>query len=173
MALRNQKVLVTGGNGQVTELRDSVSMPTLSEFTLCLEAERITDKQVRPPPRRRPWPPRTSRRHSPLLLHQKEWLFTYSDASGSVALAVGADHSGVMMVVDSVSCSLSSLISAADFSFSMKMFCFVWSSDSGQVVLYSHGKISTKACSTSAGHTLPPAGRFRLGGQWGQRFFLL
>lgn len=49
MALRNQKVLITDGNGHVTELWDTVSVPTLSEFTLCFEVERVSDKQVRPP----------------------------------------------------------------------------------------------------------------------------
>lgn len=46
VALRNQKVRITGGNGQVTEVSDSVSMPTLSQLTLCFEVERTNQKQV-------------------------------------------------------------------------------------------------------------------------------
>lgn len=46
VALRNQKVRITGGNGQVTEVSDSVSIPTLGQLTLCFEVERTDQKQV-------------------------------------------------------------------------------------------------------------------------------
>lgn len=44
VALRNQKVSVSDGNGRVTQV--SVTMPTLSELTICFEVQRNVKKQV-------------------------------------------------------------------------------------------------------------------------------
>lgn len=141
-------------------------MPTLSQFTLCFEVERITQKQVR-----------AVRKHPHLLvlvlllttipwvLHQKEWIFTYYDGGNNVALSFGADKSGMQMIIDGVSCSIDSIISAVDITSSMKLLCFLWTSANGQVAVYSDGSYQAKTCSTSTGHTVPPGGRFRLGGQ--------
>lgn len=70
----------------------------------------------------------------------------------------------MQMVVDGVSCSLRSVLSPTDVSSSMKMLCFLWTSASGQLFVYSDRKFSAKACSTSAGHVVTPGGHFRLGG---------
>ncbi|CAF94956.1 unnamed protein product, partial [Tetraodon nigroviridis] len=171
VALRNQKVLVTSGNSHVTELSDSVSMPTLSQFTLCLEVERLSDKQVRnhltvpalwlrltPPP------------HGPPL-HSTKGVFTYSDANDDVALSIGTDGNGMQLVVDGVSCLLDPALAAADIALSMKMLCFTWASASGQVGVYSDSGYNAKACPVSAGHTVASGGHFRLGGQSGQHNF--
>lgn len=82
-----------------------------------------------------------------------------------MALSFGGDKSGMQMIIDGVSCSMDSIISAADITSSMKLLCFLWTSANGQVVVYSDGSYQAKTCSTSAGHTVPPGGRFRLGGQ--------
>ncbi|XP_056872981.1 adhesion G-protein coupled receptor G6 isoform X11 [Takifugu flavidus] len=140
VALRNQKVLISGGSSHITEVSDSVSLPTLSQFTLCFEVERITQKQ-------------------------KEWIFTYYDSGNNEALSFGADKSGMQMIIDGVSCSIDSIISTADITSSMKLLCFLWTSADGQVAVYSDGSYEAKTCSTSTGHTVPPGGRFRLGGQ--------
>lgn len=79
-------------------------------------------------------------------------------------MSVGADQDGMQMVVDGVSCSLSSVLSPADVSSSMKMLCFLWTSASGQVLVYSDRGLRAEACSRSAGRTVTPGGRFRLGG---------
>lgn len=47
MALRNQKVAISGGGGHVTRVSETVEFPELSEFTLCFEVERNGHKQVR------------------------------------------------------------------------------------------------------------------------------
>ncbi|TWW68495.1 G-protein coupled receptor G6 [Takifugu flavidus] len=166
VALRNQKVLISGGSSHITEVSDSVSLPTLSQFTLCFEVERITQKQVR-----------ALRNHPHLLVlvlllttvpwvrHQKEWIFTYYDSGNNEALSFGADKSGMQMIIDGVSCSIDSIISTADITSSMKLLCFLWTSADGQVAVYSDGSYEAKTCSTSTGHTVPPGGRFRLGGQ--------
>lgn len=46
VALRNQKVSISNGNGQVTKVTDAVSMPMLAEFTVCFEVERSSQAQV-------------------------------------------------------------------------------------------------------------------------------
>lgn len=167
MALRNQKVRISGGNNLVSELSATVTMPTLSDFTLCFELERSSDKQVRPPGGI--WKSCFSCWTSAVfkwLFSQKEWIFTYCDTTGKVALSIGAEQSGMQMVVNSVSCSLSSiLLPSAISSSSMKMLCFLWTSTNGQVFVYSDGNYNTMVCATSAGHTVPSGGRFRLGGQ--------
>uniref|UniRef100_A0A8C4IFP4 Adhesion G-protein coupled receptor G6 n=1 Tax=Dicentrarchus labrax TaxID=13489 RepID=A0A8C4IFP4_DICLA len=46
VALRNQKVTISNGNSQTTEVSNSVSIPALSHLTLCFELERNSDKKV-------------------------------------------------------------------------------------------------------------------------------
>ncbi|KAM3603119.1 uncharacterized protein V6R79_016738 [Siganus canaliculatus] len=141
VALRNQKVSISGGNGQVTVVSGSVSIPPLSQLTLCFEAERSSQKQ-------------------------KEWFFTYSGQNqNQVALSVGSDQGGMKMVVDGVVCSIDSIVSAADFTSSMKLFCFLWTSSTGRVGVYFDGNYWTQTCSSSSGRSVPTGGQFRLGGQ--------
>lgn len=47
VGLRNQKVTISSSSGQVTEASSSVSIPTLSQLTLCFELERISANEVR------------------------------------------------------------------------------------------------------------------------------
>ncbi|TDH00824.1 hypothetical protein EPR50_G00192220 [Perca flavescens] len=141
VALRNQKVAVSNGNGQVTKVGNSVSIPTLSQLTLCFEVERIGSHK------------------------EKEWLFTYHDSSNNVALSLGADQTGMNLIVDSVACSIDSILSAADLTAAMKPFCVTWMSSNGKVAVYFNGNHWAKTCSTSIGHSVPAGGVFRLGGQ--------
>ncbi|XP_074472752.1 adhesion G-protein coupled receptor G6 isoform X18 [Sebastes fasciatus] len=140
VALRNQKVTISRGNGQITEVANSVSIPTLSHLTLCFEVERSSQKQ-------------------------KEWIFTYHDSSNNVALSLGSDQSGMKMIVDGVVCSIDSIITSADFTSSMRPFCALWSSSNGRVAVYFNGNYRAETCSTSTGHSVPAGGQFRLGGQ--------
>lgn len=96
---------------------------------------------------------------------QEEWIFTYSDSSGQVALSFGCDHDSVRLIVGGVSCSMDSIISASHFTSYMKPFCILWASSSGQVGVYVDGTFRTETCSTSIGHLVPAGGRFQLGGQ--------
>ncbi|XP_042370733.1 adhesion G-protein coupled receptor G6-like, partial [Plectropomus leopardus] len=138
VALRNQKVTISGGNGQVTEVSTSVSIPPLTHLTLCFELERSRHKQ-------------------------KEWIFTYSDSSSGVALSLGSDQSGMKMIVDGVTCPIDSIISSSDFTSTMKPFCFLWTSSNGRVAVYFNRNYWAKTCSSSTGHSVPAGGRFRLG----------
>ncbi|KAM9339291.1 adhesion G-protein coupled receptor G6 [Symphorus nematophorus] len=140
VALRNQKVTITGGNGKVTKVSNSVTIPMLSHFTLCFEVERSSQKQ-------------------------KEWIFTYFDKSNNVALSLGSDQGGMKLIVDGVTCSINSIFSASDLTTSMKPFCVLWTSSNGRVAVYLNGNYWAKACTSSSGHSVPGGGQFRLGGQ--------
>lgn len=140
VALRNQKVKITGGNGQVTKVANSVTIPTLSQLTICFEVERIS-------------------------LKQKEWFFTYYDRNNNARLSLGSDQTGMKMIVDGIICPIDSIISPSDFTTSMKPFCVLWTSSNGRVAVYFNGNYWAKACSTSSGHSVPNGGIFRLGGQ--------
>ncbi|XP_008299364.1 adhesion G-protein coupled receptor G6 isoform X3 [Stegastes partitus] len=140
VALRNQKVKITNGNGQVTEVADSVSIPALSQLTICFELERSSQKQ-------------------------KEWIFSYYDRNNNVRLSLGFDQTGMKMVVDGMICPINSIISPSDFTTSMKPFCVLWESSNGRVAVFFNGDYWIKACSTSSGHTVPAGGTLRLGGQ--------
>lgn len=46
VALRNQKIKMSSGVGQITKVANSVSIPALSQLTICFEVERTHLKQV-------------------------------------------------------------------------------------------------------------------------------
>ncbi|XP_078131571.1 adhesion G-protein coupled receptor G6 [Sander vitreus] len=142
VALRNQKVAISNGNGQVTEVAKSVSIPTLSQLTICFEVERSSSQKP-----------------------QKEWIFTYHDTNNNVALSLGADQSGMNLIVNSIVCSIDSILSSADFTTTMKPFCVLWMSSVGRVAVYFNGNYWSKTCPSSAGDTVPTGGVFQLGGQ--------
>ncbi|XP_037837369.1 adhesion G-protein coupled receptor G6 isoform X4 [Kryptolebias marmoratus] len=139
VALRNQKVKISSGAGQATQVSGSVSIPALSEFTVCFEVERAGS-------------------------NQKEWLFTYYDSSNNVALSLGSTQSDMKMVVDGTVCSVETIISAADFTSSMKSFCVLWKSSSGLVAVYFNRIYRETTCSPSSNHLVPAGGVFQLGG---------
>uniref|UniRef100_A0A672GKV6 Adhesion G-protein coupled receptor G6 n=1 Tax=Salarias fasciatus TaxID=181472 RepID=A0A672GKV6_SALFA len=114
VALRNQKVKITNGNSDVTEVADSVSIPALSQLTVCFEVERSSKKQ-------------------------KESLFTYSDADDSVVLSLGADKNKMRLTVDEAECPMDGILSPDDFTSAMKSFCVIWSSSGGRVEVYHYG----------------------------------
>ncbi|XP_061602265.1 adhesion G-protein coupled receptor G6 isoform X2 [Cololabis saira] len=140
VALRNQKVAITGGNGKVTKVTESVSIPTLTELTVCFEVERSSQKE-------------------------EEWLFSYYDGSSAVRLALGSAGSGMQLVVGDVSCSVDSIISSSDFTRSMRPFCVLWTSSNGRVGVFFNGNYRGKTCSSSSGRSVPAGGLFQLGGE--------
>uniref|UniRef100_A0A3B3ZYC2 Adhesion G-protein coupled receptor G6 n=1 Tax=Periophthalmus magnuspinnatus TaxID=409849 RepID=A0A3B3ZYC2_9GOBI len=140
--MRNQKITVNSGNGQVTKVSSSVSMPTLSHLTVCFEAQRIS-------------------------LKQKEWLFTYYDSSSNVALSFGADREEMKVIVDGQECSVNSLITQANLTSTMTPVCVVWTSANGKVVLYYNNRYLSTSCSALSGRSVPAGGLFQLGGKNG------
>ncbi|XP_042245543.1 adhesion G-protein coupled receptor G6 isoform X6 [Thunnus maccoyii] len=140
VALRNQKVRISNGNGKITKVADSVSIPTLSQLTLCFELERNSQKQ-------------------------QEWIFTYHDSNNKTALSLGSDQSNMKLITDEVSCSIESIISSNEFTSSMRAFCVLWASTNGRVAVFINGNYWAKTCSSSSGHSVGGGGVFRLGGQ--------
>ncbi|XP_013873375.1 adhesion G-protein coupled receptor G6 isoform X2 [Austrofundulus limnaeus] len=139
VALRNQKVRISNGVGQTTQVSSSVFIPSLSEFTVCFEVERIGN-------------------------NQREWLFSYTNSSSTAALSLGSDQTGMKLVVDGVVCSVESILSAADFTSTMRSFCVLWTSSNGSVVVYFNRIYRNITCLLSRNHTVPAGGTFQLGG---------
>ncbi|XP_044232588.1 adhesion G-protein coupled receptor G6 isoform X7 [Thunnus albacares] len=140
VALRNQKVRISNGNGKITKVADSVSIPTLSQLTLCFELERNSQKR-------------------------QEWIFTYHDSNNKTALSLGYDQSNMKLITDEVSCSIGSIISSNEFTSSMKSFCVLWASSNGRVAVFINGNYIATTCPSSSGHSVGGGGVFRLGGQ--------
>lgn len=82
-----------------------------------------------------------------------------------MALSFGNNQTGMEMVVDGVICPVESIISAGDFTSSMKSFCVLWTSSNGRVAVYFDRNYWGKTCSLSSGHTVPAGGVFKLGGE--------
>ncbi|XP_023203558.1 adhesion G-protein coupled receptor G6 isoform X1 [Xiphophorus maculatus] len=139
VALRNQKVKIPNGNGQIAEVINSVSIPALNELTICFEVERTGSSQ-------------------------REWLFTYYDINNNVVLSFGYNQTGMEMVIDGVVCPVESIISVAEFTSSMKFFCVLWMSSNSRVAAYFNRRYYGKTCSPSSGHSVPAGGVFKLGG---------
>ncbi|XP_029903682.1 adhesion G-protein coupled receptor G6 [Myripristis murdjan] len=139
VALRNQKVTITGNNGKVTKVAGSVSIPTLRHLTVCFEVARSSQKQ-------------------------KEQIFTYSD-DDDTALSFGSTRSSMELEVDEQVCSLDSIITASDLTSSMKPLCVTWTASTGRVAVYFNGNYRAKTCSSTSGRSVPSGGEFRLGGQ--------
>uniref|UniRef100_A0A3P8PSA1 Adhesion G-protein coupled receptor G6 n=1 Tax=Astatotilapia calliptera TaxID=8154 RepID=A0A3P8PSA1_ASTCA len=140
VALRNQKIKMSSGVGQITKVANSVSIPALSQLTICFEVERTS-------------------------LKQKEWIFTYSKDSSAMLLSLGSDGTGMKMVVDGVVCPIDNIILPSDFTNSMKSFCVLWTSSNGRVAVYFNGNYLAKTCSSSTGHSVQAGGEFRIGSQ--------
>ncbi|XP_076730321.1 adhesion G-protein coupled receptor G6 isoform X7 [Maylandia zebra] len=140
VALRNQKIKMSSGVGQITKVANSVSIPALSQLTICFEVERTS-------------------------LKQKEWIFTYSKDSSAMLLSLGSDGTGMKMVVDGVVCPIDNIILPSDFTNSMKSFCVIWTSSNGRVAVYFNGNYLAKTCSSSTGHSVQAGGEFRIGSQ--------
>uniref|UniRef100_A0A667Y8D9 Adhesion G-protein coupled receptor G6 n=1 Tax=Myripristis murdjan TaxID=586833 RepID=A0A667Y8D9_9TELE len=139
VALRNQKVTITGNNGKVTKVAGSVSIPTLRHLTVCFEVARSSQKQ-------------------------KEQIFTYSD-DDDTALSFGSTRSSMELEVDEQVCSLDSIITASDLTSSMKPLCVTWTASTGRVAVYFNGNYRAKTCSSTSGRSVPSGGEFRLGGE--------
>ncbi|XP_023266849.1 adhesion G-protein coupled receptor G6 isoform X3 [Seriola lalandi dorsalis] len=141
VALRNQKVKISGGNGHVTKVANSISIPALTQLTLCFELERNSQKQ-------------------------KEWIFTYFDTNNNERLGLGCNRAGIMsLIVGVVICPINDIFSASDITSTMKRFCVMWTSSNGQVGVNFNGNHRFKSCPSSVGRTIPGGGQFRLGGQ--------
>ncbi|XP_029607275.1 adhesion G-protein coupled receptor G6 isoform X8 [Salmo trutta] len=141
VALRNQKVTVSNGAGKVVQVSNSVTIPTLQQFTVCFEIA---------------WPNQKS----------KETIFSYTrqeDSSGEEALSFGNNQNGVALVMSNETCLIDSILNASDFTSTMKQFCLTWASTTGKVTLYYNSNYRVKTCSNTIGRSVGAGGLFRLG----------
>ncbi|XP_045576781.1 adhesion G-protein coupled receptor G6 isoform X6 [Salmo salar] len=141
VALRNQKVTVSNGAGKVVQVSNSVTIPTLQQFTVCFEIAQPNQKS-------------------------KETIFSYTrqeDSSGEEALSFGNNQNGVALVMSNETCLIDSILNASDFTSTMKQFCLTWASTTGKVTLYYNSNYSVKTCSNTIGRSVGAGGLFRLG----------
>ncbi|KAL0967443.1 hypothetical protein UPYG_G00252310 [Umbra pygmaea] len=144
VSLRNQKVTVTNGASKVVQVSSLVSIPSLSEFTVCFEIARAS-------------------------LKNKETIFSYTlpdDVNGIVALSFGKNQDGTALVISTQTCLVDSIFNATDFTSTMKPFCLTWASTSGKVTIYYNNIYKTKICTNMIAHSpVGSRGLFRLGDQ--------
>ncbi|XP_064847110.1 adhesion G-protein coupled receptor G6-like isoform X11 [Oncorhynchus masou masou] len=141
VALRNQKVSVSNGAGKVVQVSNSVTIPTLQQFTVCFEIARPNQKS-------------------------KETIFSYTrleDSSGEEALSFGNNQDGMALVMSNKTCLIDSILNASDFTSTMKQFCLTWASTTGKVTLYYNSNYRVMTCSNTIGHSVGAGGLFRLG----------
>nr|XP_029532591.1 adhesion G-protein coupled receptor G6-like isoform X11 [Oncorhynchus nerka] len=141
VALRNQKVTVSNGAGKVVQVSNSVTIPTLQQFTVCFEIARPNQKS-------------------------KETIFSYTrleDSSGEEALSFGNNQDGMALVMSNETCLIDSILNTSDFTSTMKQFCLTWASTTGKVTLYFNSIYRVKTCSNTIGHSVGAGGLFRLG----------
>ncbi|XP_036840945.1 adhesion G-protein coupled receptor G6 isoform X5 [Oncorhynchus mykiss] len=143
VALRNQKVMLPNGNGKVVKVSNSVTIPTLQQFTVCFEVARSNQKN-------------------------KETIFSYTrqeDSSGDEALSFGMNQDGMALVMSNETCLVDSILNPSDFTSTMKPFCLTWASTTGKVTLYYNSNYRTRTCPNTSGRLVGAGGLFRLGGK--------
>ncbi|XP_029487244.2 adhesion G-protein coupled receptor G6 isoform X2 [Oncorhynchus nerka] len=143
VALRNQKVMLPNGNGKVVKVSNSVTIPTLQQFTVCFEVARSNQKN-------------------------KETIFSYTrqeDSRGDEALSFGMNQDGMALVMSNETCLVDSILNPSDFTSTMKPFCLTWASTTGKVTLYYNSNSRTKTCPNTSGRLVGAGGLFRLGGK--------
>ncbi|XP_066558134.1 adhesion G-protein coupled receptor G6 isoform X4 [Amia ocellicauda] len=140
VSLRNQKVSIPQ-NKDTIEVSSLVTIPTLQQFTFCFETAR-------------------SARNT------KDWvLFSYMDQSSNDILTFGIYSTNPVLKVLNQDCLLQNILSEADFSTQMKLFCITWDSSIGTVAVYTPGNYKTYLCGNSIGVTIQSNGKFILGTQ--------
>ncbi|KAM7368290.1 hypothetical protein PAMP_014525 [Pampus punctatissimus] len=140
VALRNQKVSISSSVGKITKVSNSVTIPTLNQFTLCFELERNK-------------------------LKQEEWIIVYHDSSNNIALSLGSTNDEMKIIINGVTCSIQSIISYNNFTYSMKPFCVTWKSLDGCIGVFFNNSYLVKPCSSTIGVLISGGGEFQLGGQ--------
>ncbi|KAK2855836.1 hypothetical protein Q5P01_004571 [Channa striata] len=142
VVLRNQKVRTYGDNSRVTQVANTVSIPTLTQLTICFELQRQSDKQD--------W-----------------WLFTYYNSNNTRALSLGAVGNRMTMIINGKNCTTYSDLSPAYFTSQMKPVCVAWKSETGRMEVYLNGTYRPSSFYPSAGESVLGGGTFRLGGEPG------
>ncbi|XP_048841640.1 adhesion G-protein coupled receptor G6 isoform X2 [Brienomyrus brachyistius] len=140
VALRNQKVTIPQSAGKTVKLLSHVTVPALTQFSICFEIARTSQKA-------------------------DETIFTYSEQN-TVPISFGQSGSaGIELNVNSVNCPLGNALSASDFTSAMTPICLTWSSLSGNVGVYVNGNHKSVPCADSIGRSIKGGGTLQLGGK--------
>lgn len=136
VALRNQKVTWPQNSKDVVRVSSSVTIPSLSQFTACFE-----------------------------ILVQSQTgaaiIFSYTDKDP--CLTFGNNGHSLDLILGNVTCSVSDIITLANFTSSMQMFCLTWSNVNGVVGVYFKGVYHDILCSNTVGMRTDTGGIFELG----------
>lgn len=136
VALRNQKVTLPQSPKDVVKVSSSVIIPALSQFTACFEifGQSQTGSGI---------------------------IFSYTNKDP--CLTFGNSGNSMDLILGNVTCMVSDLITLADFTSSMQLFCITWSNVNGAVGVYFKGSYRSKFCSNSIGMRTEMGGSFELG----------
>ncbi|KAF4092205.1 hypothetical protein AMELA_G00018250 [Ameiurus melas] len=136
VALRNQKVTLPQNQKDVVQVSSSVSIPVLSQFTACFEiaGQSSTGSGI---------------------------IFSYTGKDPY--LTFGHNGNSVDLIIGNVTCPVSDLVTLADFTSIMQLFCITWSNTHGVIAVYFKGNYQFKTCSNSIGMRTEIGGSFELG----------
>ncbi|GAA6085887.1 adhesion G-protein coupled receptor G6 [Tachysurus ichikawai] len=136
VSLRNQKVTFPQNSKDVVQVSSSVSIPALSQFTICFE----------------------------IAGHAQAgsgMIFSYTGKDPY--LSFGNSGNTLDLIIGNVTCPVHDLVTLADFIGSMQLFCITWSNTNGAVAVYFKGNYQVKLCSASVGMRTEIGGSFELG----------
>ncbi|XP_046729416.1 adhesion G-protein coupled receptor G6 isoform X1 [Silurus meridionalis] len=136
VALRNQKVTLPQNTKDVVRVSSLVSIPVLSQFTVCFE---IAGQS-----------------------HTGSWII-FSYTSKEPYLSFGNSGNTMELSFGNVTCPVNDVVTVADFTANMQPFCVTWSNVNGAVAVYFKGNYHVKYCSESVGMRTETGGSFELG----------
>lgn len=136
MALRNQKVTFPQNTKDVVQVSSTVSIPALSQFTVCFEifGQAQSGSGI---------------------------IFSYTGKDPY--LAFGNSGNSMDLMLGNATCPINDLVTLTDFTSSMQLFCITWSSVNGAVGVYFKGHYTVKFCSSAIGLRTEVGGSFELG----------
>lgn len=138
VALRNQKVVLPWNSKDVVRVSNLVTIPTLSEFTVCFEIGISVQTG--------------SGTFFSYLVQNKDPSLTFGYFNNTMALTVG-----------NFTCSVNELVAITDFTPQIQPFCLTWSKTTGSVTVNFRGNHRVKICSVFIGIAMEVGNTFELG----------
>ncbi|XP_043914682.1 adhesion G-protein coupled receptor G6 isoform X5 [Protopterus annectens] len=144
--LRNQKVTLTKTSSEsLASVKDSIPIPKLKQFTICLEAQRSSS-------------------------NVNNWmLFSYADSSSMEYFSFGRNSGSYYVSILGTFCDINGILplglDGEIFGSTWQEFCISWDSTSGTVSTYIKGNLDTITCVQTVGKVIPANGILALGSQ--------
>ncbi|NXG15554.1 AGRG6 protein, partial [Grallaria varia] len=143
VSLRNQKVIIPQvPDIDAVSVAESVSMPELSQFTLCFEATKGNSDD------------------------NDDWkVFSYTDALSTEFFSFGKTTKGHFLSISGTQCSLEAALSrnAEFFTGTFQQLCVVWDGVSGTIGIYAKSTYHAVNCPGVFDKVIPGNGRLVLG----------